>query len=458
MTGDAPQDFLSDYSAGRLTDMPSIAERQKKLRAFAGELAASEGEICAALKADLNRESVETALAELLPLLEIIRFVAKKLPRILKKKSLPWGLATFPARSFLVREPYGRVLIVSTWNYPFLLSLEPALGAYAAGNRTVLKLSSRAPESCRLIRKLVEKHFSPREILVADDAMHLPDLLKYRFDYIFCTGGRKTGEEVQRAAAEYCTPVTLELGGKNPCIVTENADLAIAAKRIAWGKFFNGGQSCIAPDHLWVHRRVREKFQLLLCGEIRKLYGAAPLKNASFAALPDAAAYERICALIKEDSLIYGGKCDPERRIVEPTLLEGSGEDPLLMNGEIFGPVLPILEYSDDAELIRRLSLQEHPLALYCFGGDKNFRRILTERIPAGAMVFNDVLAYFSNMHIPFGGVGRSGFGAYHGIRTVTTFLHEKPVIRQWELPFCFLRYPPYSDFFRKLLRFLIRR
>ena len=290
--------------------------------------------------------------------------------------------------------------------------------------------------------------------MLVDPEAGLSELLQYRYDYIFCTGSRKTGQKVLRAAAENCTPATLELGGKNPCIVADDADLAVAAKRIVWGKFFNAGQSCAAPDHLLVHRDVKAELMQLITREIRKMYGEHPLDNGLFPAMPDHRAYERICTLASDGRLIHGGDRDPEKRALEPTVIDRINDDAPVLNEEVFGPLLPVLDYSNETELIRKLQLMEHPLALYCFGGSGKLRQILRSRIPAGAVVFNDVLIHFSNMHIPFGGVGASGFGAYHGARSVTTFVHEKPVVCQWNFPDCFLRYPPHGKFFRKIVEF----
>ncbi|MCI5778934.1 MAG: aldehyde dehydrogenase family protein [Lentisphaeria bacterium] len=454
MDGEALRRALADYEAGRKREIVSVPVRRAKLREFARVLARSKAELYAALTADLNRAPTETLLAELLPLLEIVRFLARKLPRLLKPRRLPWSWATFPARSELVREPFGRVLVVSTWNYPLLLALEPALGAYAAGNRVILKLSPRAPHTNGFIRRMLEQTFAADEILLLDDELPLAEALAFRYDYIFLTGSRESGRAALKAAAAYCTPATVELGGKNPCVVAENADLPTAARRIVWGKFFNAGQSCAAPDHLLVHRDVRDDLVNLIRENIRRMYGDHPLDGGAFPAMPDTAAYDRVCALSAGGRLLHGGDRDPEKRAVEPTVIDRIAADSPLLTEEVFAPLLPVLEYASETELLLKLQTQEKPLALYCFGGSAALRRALTEQFSAGAVVFNDVMVHFSNMHIPFGGVGASGFGAYHGERTLTTFTHEKPVVRQgtWlDLP---LRYPPYRRMFRKLVEF----
>lgn len=446
--------LLADYAAGRKKDLIPLAVRRAKMRDFVRHLGGAKEEIYAALAADLNRDAAETLLSELVPLLQTVRFLARKLKTLLKPVRLPGSMATFPARAQLVREPYGRVLVISTWNYPLLLALEPALGAYAAGNRVVLKLSPRAPHTNAFIRRFMEKCFSADEILLLENELELPELLKFRFDYIFFTGSSHSGREVMRAAAEYCTPLTLELGGKNPCIVAADANLGIAARRIVWGKFFNAGQSCAAPDHLLVHRDIKEPLMNRISSCIREMYGRNPLDNGTFAAMPDRQAYDRICRLATDGRLIHGGDRDPEKRALEPTVIDRLSPDSPLLSEEVFGPLLPVTDYANETELLGRLSTAEKPLALYCFGGSDKLRRALSERISAGALVFDDVLIHFSNMHIPFGGVGKSGFGSYHGVRTLTTFTHEKPVVKQsawFDLP---LRYPPHSRFFRKIVEF----
>ncbi len=445
---------LADYAGSRKKELIPLKLRRAKLRDFARQLGAAKEELYAALAADLNRDAAETLLAELLPLLQIVRFLSAKLNKLLKPVRLPWSMATFPARAQLVREPYGRVLVISTWNYPLLLSLEPALGAYAAGNRVVLKLSPRSPHTNAFIRRIVEKCFSADEILLLENEPELPELLACRFDYVFFTGSYHSGREVMRAAAEYCTPLTLELGGKNPCIVAENADLSVAARRIVWGKFFNAGQSCAAPDHLLVHRDVKDKLMNLISRCIREMYGDNPLDSGTFAAMPDRKAYERVCRLAADGRLLHGGDRDPEKYAVEPTVIDRMESGSPLLTEEVFGPLLPVFDYANETELLGRLAASEKPLALYCFGGSEKLKSALAGNISAGAVVFNDVLLHFSNMHIPFGGVGKSGFGSYHGIRTLMTFTHEKPVMKQlaWlDFPF---RYPPHSRFFRKIIEF----
>lgn len=438
---------------GKKLEQP-LKVRRAKLQDFLRQLRSSKNEFHAAVNADLNRDYADTLLSELIPLCDICRYLISKMSDLLKPGKLPGSLATFPATIKSYREPYGRVLIISTWNYPILLSLEPVLGAYAAGNRVILKLSPRSPHSNAFIKRLVSKCFSSDEILIIGEELSFQQLLSCRYDYIFATGNSNTGREILRSAAENLTPCTIELGGKNPCIVTGKADISIAARRIVWGKFFNAGQSCCAPDFLYVHKDIKSALMNKITAEIRKMYGEHPLDTGNFTCMPDRNAYDRACKLLSEGRLICGGDRDPEKLAIEPTVIDMIDESSPLMKEEIFAPILPVMEYSSEAEIMIKLSSLEKPLALYCFGASGTLREKLITGTSSGALLFDDVLVHFSNMHIPFGGVGKSGFGAYHGSRTLTLFTHEKPVLTQCRHLDLLLRYPPHGKFFRKIVEF----
>ena len=429
------------------TGAPPLKVRLAKLKAFKKLLLSRKKDIIDAMKGDLWRQESETIDAEFRPLLEITSFLIKKLPHLCKRRLVSDSIFTFPSLSYTVPEPFGRVLVAASWNYPFLLALEPALGAFAAGNRVILKLSRRTPRAMHLIADLVETVFTPDEIMVIGDIMPLAEVLKYRYDFIFATGSASLGHLVMHAAAEYLTPMVLELGGKNPCIVAPGADLKIAAKRIVWSKFFNAGQSCIAPDHLLVHRKIKPQLLNLLNFYIRKFYGERPLEEFKFPSLPDREAYERICRLISTGRLIYGGGRDPQRFAVEPTIIDQLPPDSPVFNEEIFGPVLPVMEFFSEEELLVLLKKNPRPLAVYCFGASTQLRQQLKESIPSGATVFNDVMLHFANMHLPFGGIGNSGFGAYHGKLTFETFCHRKAVMYKPNFPDWPFRYP--GSFFK---------
>ncbi len=445
---------LADYRAQKVSEPVPVKIRRTKLRDFAKRLAASKMEVYAALTADLNRNPMETLLSELVALMAITRYLTKNLPRLSRPRKLPGSMATFPASAKLYREPYGRVLVISTWNYPLLLALEPVLGAYAAGNRVVLKLSPRSQHTNILMEKLVRSCFSSDEILLVNDELTLDEVLSYRYDYIFATGNSDTGKMVMRHAAENLTPCTMELGGKNPCVVTAKADLRLAARRIVWGKFFNAGQSCAAPDYLLVDRAVKGKLMNFISAEIRRMYGNDPLSGGIIPSMPDAGAYERMMQMISGGRLVCGGNHSPHSLTFEPTVVDQLADDSPLFTEEVFGPVLPVREFAGDAELMQKLSAGERPLAAYCFGASEELKNFFRYTYSCGAVIFDDVLIHFSNMHIPFGGVGYSGFGSYHGERSFTTFTHEKPVMKQSRFLDFPLRYPPYSRFLRRVVEF----
>ncbi len=448
-------EILKSFTGSPALQVQLCRYRQWKLRLFRYKLSVAKAEIYAALAADIGRDTVETLLAELIPLTSIIDYLARNLPRLSRARNLPGSLMTWPAAAKLYREPYGRVLVISTWNYPLLLALEPALGAFAAGNRVVLKLSPRSLHTNEVIARLVRETFTDDEFLLIRDELSLDETIDARYDYIFVTGNSTTGKKVMAKAAENLTPCTMELGGKNPCIVTNTANLKLAARRIVWGKFFNAGQSCAAPDYLLVQKGVKERFMNLLADEIRRIYGNEPLNGNLIAAMPDDDAYDRIVRLASEGRLIAGGDRDPQKRLFAPTVIDRLPEDSPLFKEEVFGPLLPVQEFTADEELISHLAAIERPLAAYCFGGQKKLKAFLTERFSCGAVVFDDVLLHFTNMHIPFGGVGKSGFGSYHGERSFTTFTHEKPVMKQTTLFDLPNRYPPHRGFVRKLLEIL---
>ena len=456
MDKDLLQKALGNYRSHAVQDIIPAKLRRAKLRDFRKHLAGAKTELYAALADDLHRSQADSLLAEIIPLTDIIRYLERNISR-LAAAPLSGSPATFPATAKIYREPYGRVLVISTWNYPLLLSLEPAMGAFAAGNRVILKLSPRSPNTNAVMIKLLKSCFSSDEIMVISDEMTLDEVLDFRYDYIFFTGSANTGRKVYLQAAENLTPCTMELGGKNPCIVAGRADLKITARRIAWGKFFNAGQSCVAPDHLLIQKDIKDEFLNHLSDELRNMYGKNPLDSGFCCGLPDDEAYNRIINFIAGGRLLYGGDKNPATRVIEPTVIDRLPEDSPLFTEEIFGPVLPIKTFATEEELKVLLADLERPLAAYCFGGSDKLKKFLRSNFSCGALVFNDVLIHFCNMNIPFGGVGKSGFGSYHGARSFLTFTHEKPVMVQsawFDMP---CRYPKFGKFFQKLLEWLYR-
>lgn len=437
-------------------DYPSVSHRRERLKKLLALLVKHRKAVAAALRDDLGKSEFEGYSTELLPLTEILRYLIRRLPSLSAVRRVPVSWMNFPASGRLVPEPYGLVLVVATWNYPLLLALEPLAGAYAAGNQVVLKLHDRSSHVSGFLQWLIGEAFDG-EVLVIDGECPLPELLKRKFDYIFYTGSDRGGRDVLRAAAENLTPATLEMGGKSPCIVAPGANLRTAAKRIVWGKFTNCGQTCVAPDYLLVHSALKEKLMLQLQKAIREFYGDHPLESPDLGHVIDIRAYERLSLLAASGRLVCGGDKDPERLMIEPSVIDRlEGGDPLLEE-EIFGPLLPVVSYDSDSALFSELRRRGKPLALYCFGGDRKLRRALRSGTSSGALVFDDVVTHFVNPAMPFGGVGSSGMGAYHGRRTFDTFVHLKPEMTQssWlDWPF---RYPPFSRLRTALLELLIR-
>ena len=437
-------------------DYPNVRHRRARLKKLLSLVIEHRDAAMAALREDLGKPEFESLSTELLPLAGILRYLIRKLPRLARRRRVAVSWMNFPASGRIVPEPYGMVLVVATWNYPLLLALEPLAGAYAAGNQVVLKLHDRAPHVKGFLQWLIGEAFD-EEITVVDAELPFEELLKERFDYIFYTGNGNGGREVLRAAAEHLTPATLEMGGKSPCVVAPGANIKVAARRIVWGKFTNCGQTCVAPDYILVHADLKDDLTKQLRAAIEDFYGRQPLGSPDLGHLIDARSYGRISKLVEGGRLICGGDKEPERFAVEPTVVDRLEPDSPLLREEIFGPVLPVVSFGNDSELFAEIRRRGKPLAMYCFGGDRKLRERLRSGSSSGALVFDDVVTHFINPAMPFGGVGASGMGAYHGKRTFETFCHYKPVMEQsrwFDLPF---RYPPFSKFRTALLEFLLR-
>ena len=436
----------------------SVSRRREMLRRMLGFLQQHRDEVFSALNADLHKSECEASLCEYLPACDAIRYLIRRLPSLARAKRGAISWMNFPARGRLLPEPYGQVLVFAAWNYPLLLALEPAAGALAAGNRVVLKLSDKAQRTTQFLRWMIAECFPNGEMIAVREELEFDEILNEKFDYIFFTGGETAGRRVYERAAAQLTPVTLELGGKSPCIVERGADLSLAAKRIAWGKFLNAGQTCVAPDFVLVRQELKEEFLMELRGWIRKFYGDEPVENPDYPWIVNEREYSRLAKLSGNGRLAAGGERNPDRFCIAPTVIDGIGWDDPLMEREIFGPILPVLGFQSPEDMLARLLARPKPLALYCFGGTRRFRKTLLDATSSGAVAFDDVVMHFVNPELPFGGVGASGIGAYHGRRTFETFSHLKPVMYQstlFDWPF---RYPPFTGWKLKLIGMLIRR
>lgn len=412
-----------------------------------------------ALATDLGKPPVE-AYFELVAVLQELRLTRRRLRRWMAPQRVAVPLSLQPGRAEVIREPLGCVLIIGPWNYPFHLTIQPLVSALAAGNTAVLKPSEHAPATAALIAELIAAAFSPSTVqVVQGDGQVAAALLQERFDHIFFTGGERVGKLVMAAAAQHLTPVTLELGGKSPAVVLEDADLAVTARRLVWGKALNAGQTCIAPDYLLVQANIREELLRRMQERIEACFGADPLASPDLASIVNAAQFERLSGLLEgarqRGQILWGGQSDPVRRRLAPTLIAvESPEDPL-MQEELFGPLLPVLRVDDLEQAIGWINQRPKPLALYLFSQNAAAQQQLLARTSSGGVCVNDVVMQAGVPELPFGGVGASGMGAYHGQAGFDTFSHQRSVLRRpfrLDPPF---RYPPYGDRLPLLRRLL---
>ncbi len=434
----------------------ALEARRAALRRLYGELRRREGDIAAALRADLGKCPEEAYMCETGLLLGGIRYLERHLPALMRARRAPTPLTQFRARSFVSPSPLGAVLIISPWNYPFLLSLGPLAAAVAAGNTAVLKPASSAPASAALIAEIVAGVFAPEQVLAAAGGREEnAALLEGRFDRIFFTGGAAAGREVLRRAAEHLTPVTLELGGKSPCIVDGTADIALAARRIACGKLINCGQTCVAPDYVLCDARVETELLSALAAEFRRQCPDA-LGDENYGHMVNARHFERVRALIDPQKAVYGGGCDPRSLKIEPTLLAGVTAADAVMGEEIFGPVLPVLTYRTLDEAVAFVESRPRPLALYLFTRSRENKKRVLARCRFGGGCINDTVVHLANERLPFGGVGESGMGAYHGRRGFEEFSHLRGVMDRALRPDLPVKYRPFGAHTLALLRRLM--
>lgn len=431
-----------------------LSFRKRALDKLEEGIRAQEGKLLSALRADLGKSDTEGYLCEVGLALSELSFVRRRLARWARDRRVSTPLALFPARSLTLREPYGVVLIMSPWNYPLLLTLDPLIGAIAAGNCCVVKPSAYAPVASEVLRDLIAACFPPEYVAVVEGGRaENQALLDQRFDYIFFTGGVEVGRQVMEKAAKHLTPVTLELGGKSPCVVDATARLDLAAKRIAFGKLLNCGQTCVAPDYLLVDRRVKEELLSRVGCWMERMYGRDPLDNGGYVHMVNRKHFDRVCALIDPAKVVYGGRADPGTLRIQPTILDGVSPDDPVMGEEIFGPLLPALEFEDVRQAEDFILDRPRPLALYLFSEDTTVRRRFLRHIPFGGGCVNDTIMHLANPRLPFGGVGNSGMGSYHGRQSFETFSHTKSLVQSSTRLDLSVRYAPYTGTQDKLIR-----
>ena len=411
-----------------------------------------------ALEADLGKSRMESYMCEIGLTLSELTWMQKHLRSLVREKRVSTPLAQFAARSFRSPSPYGTVLIMSPWNYPVLLTLEPLIDAIAAGNTVVIKPSAYAEHTSAVLKKMLKECFPSEYVaVVTGGRAENKALLEQRFDKIFFTGGKTVGREVLRHAAEYLTPVTLELGGKSPCIVDKSAKIPLAAKRIVFGKYLNCGQTCVAPDYILCDRTVYAELILALQKEITTQFGEDPLKNPDYGKIINQKHYDRIMGLIDPDKVVCGGCGDGQSLRIAPTIMKNVTFSDTVMGEEIFGPVLPILTYDTLEEAIDIVEEHPHPLALYLFSEDKGAQKKVLELCHFGGGCINDTIIHLATSAMPFGGVGESGMGGYHGKTGFETFSHFRSIVdkKTWmDLP---IRYQRYSRMKERLLRVFLR-
>lgn len=423
-----------------------VQERVKQLRKLRDVIQKAEQQIYDALIADFGKPVFETYTSEIGVVLEEIGCMLKNIKKWTSPQLVGGNLAIFPSKSYIYPEPFGVSLVIGAWNYPFNLTIAPGIGAIAAGNTVIFKPSRTALHTYKLIYKLISENFDPRYIAVADEDVDNNQLLQQQYDYIFFTGGVEIGKVVARAAAEHLTPNTLELGGKSPCIVDADVDIDIAAKRIVWGKFFNAGQTCVAPDYLLVHKNVKDKLFTAMKKAVKEFYGDNPATSPDYARVINAKHFNRLKSMLIGGKIIFGGTTHESDNYIAPTLIDDIEFNHPLMGDEIFGPILPAFTVDNMEEAFRIAKTFPKPLAFYLFSNNYKTQQKAVQSIQFGGGCINDCISHFINENLPFGGIGNSGVGAYHGKFSFDTFTHYKGVLNRVIWPDVPLRYPPYAS------------
>jgi len=432
--------------------------RISKLKLLKDTIKQYEQEIAAALKQDLGKSEFESFMCEIGLVYDELSYMLKNTRALAAEKTVHTPLVNFDSRSYTKPTPYGNTLIISPWNYPFLLTMDPLIDAIAAGNTTMIKPSKNSMATTLIMGKIIRACFKEEYVYLIDqDIDKARDLIKEKFDFIFFTGSAEVGKEVLKSAAEHLTPVVLELGGKSPCIVDQSADIKLAAKRIVFGKFLNCGQTCVAPDYILCHKSIAQELQKQLCLQTQKQYGKKPLENKNYGKIISEKHFERLCGLIEPSKIILGGETNKDTLQIAPTIMANVTWQDKIMQEEIFGPIMPILTFENIEEIIDLLNQKAKPLALYLFSNDKQTIKQITNRLRYGGGCINDTIVHLATTEMPFGGVGESGMGAYHGEQGFYTFSHTKSIVdkKNWiDFP---VRYQPYKKLYLKLLKFLLK-
>lgn len=433
-----------------------IAQRIASLKKLLQVLQKNEAQVLDALSKDFKKPPFETYVTEYHYVISDLKKTLKNLKHWAKPQRVLGSFINFPSAEYIYREPYGRVLIISPWNYPFQLALCPLVAAIAAGNRVVLKPSEVSYYTGKLLTEIISDVFDPKHaVVIQGDADIAKNLLKERWDYIFFTGSTAVGKYVAEAAAKHLTPTTLELGGKNPCIIDEHSNLKVAARRIVWGKFINTGQTCIAPDYILVQAKEKYDFIQAMKTAIQEAFGENPKESPDFGRIISDPHWKRLTEMIDPKKVLVGGETDFLDRYIAPTLIDEPSAQDDIMKGEIFGPLLPIISYETEKDIAYWIQKYEKPLALYVFTENKAFGEKMIQTYSFGGGCINDTIIQVANPRLPFGGVGHSGMGAYHGKFGFETFSHRKAIVKRptyLDIP---LRYAPYGKKFKWVKRLL---
>ena len=434
----------------------SVGYRKRKLIELKNTLVKRETDILSAINKDLGKHFYESYLTEYFMIISEIKKTIKNINFWTKPQRVKPSILNFPSRDYLLSDPYGCTLQISPWNYPFQLSMATLIGSIAAGNTIVLKPSEYAPKTSEIISEIISSVFEEGHVkAITGGPKVATELLKLRWDHIIFTGSTKIGKIIAAAAAKHLTPTILELGGKSPCIVDQTAKIKVSSKRIAWAKFINCGQTCIAPDYILVHNQIKEKLIEGLSSEIRNLYGNKAIDSKSYGKIAHIKHFERMIEFISGEKILFGGDHDKESLYFGPTIIEIQNSKSKLMKSEIFGPILPIISFSNEEELREIILENEKPLGFYIFSEKRDFIRKMSRYFSFGGGVSNDCIIQFVNNNLPFGGVGHSGMGKYHGKYSFDAFTHYKPFIERgtWiDIP---LRYAPYPSSFKWLKKVL---
>ena len=435
-----------------------VSFRKTQLKKLYAAVKAHEKDIAEALERDLGKCHFEGFMCEIGLSLTEITYMLRHIRKFAKPRRVRTPLAQFASKSYVQPSPYGTALVMSPWNYPFLLSIEPLVDAIAAGNTAVLKPSAYSPATSAVVKSIIEECFPPEYVaVITGGRQENSDLLKAKFDFVFFTGSQTVGREVLRHTAEHLTPAVLELGGKSPCIVDDTAKIDLAAKRIVFGKYLNCGQTCVAPDYILCDKTIKDRLVNAIIREIKAQYGEAPLDNPDYGKLINEKHFARVGALMDNEKVAYGGEKRADSLQISPSVLINVTPEDAVMQEEIFGPLLPILTYESFDEIYPFLAARPKPLALYIFSQNKETIKNVTTRCAFGGGCINDTIIHLATSEMGFGGVGESGMGAYHGKTGFDAFSHHKSIVskKTWlDLP---MRYRPYTRFFEKLLHLFLK-